>query len=205
VARANQNEKKSLRPFERKLADVERLLGESRALLYDVTVLLVEIWQDAGYRRYLEAECGLEVADDATVADALDGWMHEHAPDFGFAFHDLRIALGEFPDRRQWHAPEGGIAGLVESAVARASAAPVESPPRTRRAVKLAEFEAVRQDLSVATHQLKHTQSELSELRRENKQLRGELERAQHRIQHLTVENDQLRAALARTESLVAT
>ena len=167
------------------LRNVDELIKQSNAGLYERVVLLKQVWDDPDFLAFHKSD-----------VDAAEDHLNQKLGDYGITFFDAAAMLKHFPDRSEWAG--ASIRDLLAKALDLESGARTRhEEPKSDRKKPIAhdeherikgELETQVQILSKRSESLADENSRLrsdnQELRRENAELRGrvmELERIARR------------------------
>ena len=163
-------EQKPGRKWKQLLREAKQLSSKIGVNVYRRTKILIEIFEDAEWR----AEVG--VRDDLQAAE----WLDAEFKGIALKFLQLRAILGEFPQKEQW--AEGDLQTMFASVK---PAKPAEQTGRTRKAIKLADFDEVCADRDHYKERTAYLDRRIQELEAERDEHRQEIARLQGRIQEL--------------------
>ena len=168
------NRKETYRDKLRQVQDLQSLNKKTiGSNAFERVSLLVEVFDDRVFRH------DQGNVDDFKAAEILDGYLS----DLAFTFLDLRAVMLRFPDRTDWEntGPRSLYLQLKEQDRAMK---PVSGERKVRR-VTIKEHEKAMGELAEHRVMLKHTQSELDVLRKENQSLKEENATLKGRITEL--------------------
>lgn len=140
---------------------------------FERVTLLVDVFEDRAFRH------DMGNLDDAKADDELSKFI----PDLPASFLSMRAVLERFPHREDWETR--GPRELYFQLKEEADALKPERTKRPRKGVTVKEHERALNELSEHRAMLKHAQSELDILRKENQELREENATLKGRIAEL--------------------
>lgn len=159
------------------LRNVDELIKQSNAGLYERVVLLQQVWDDPEFLAFHKSD-----------VDEAEDHLNQKLGDYGITFFDAAAMLKHFPDRAEW--ASSSIRDLLAKALDLESSARTrhEAPkPERKKPIARDEHERIKSELETQVQILgkrsesladecSRLRSENQELRRENAELRGRLQ-----------------------------